>query len=133
MPIVVAELRTVDVAIGFDADDLVIAGDRFQKRFVVEDPTPPDCDPADFTGFTPAFELLDAAGVVVITGTVTPTPGDATGTFTAALTAAQTTGLILAGTTVRDLAYRLRIDDGAGTIVTLFCGPLRTTLCAAAP
>lgn len=126
MVVVVSELRTVTRDFGFEPNDLVQVGDRFAHRFIVEDQV--DCTAADFTGFTPAFEILDNTGAVVATGTVTPSPGDNTGTFLVILTDTQTTTL---GEVER--AYRLRIDDGAGVIVTLFCGQFKLTLCKADP
>ena len=128
MTITVAELLTVDVSIGFKLDDIVSSGDLFNKRFQIQDRN--DCVFADFTGFTPAFDLLDDTGTIVITGTVLPSPGDDTGTFLVALTAAQTAGLLTSVQNQRDLAYRLRIDDGSGVIKTLFCGQFRVTRCA---
>lgn len=117
-------LRAASRDFGFEADDFVLVGDQFVHRFKVQDPI--DCTDADFTGFTPAFEILDSAGAVVETGTVTPSPGDATGEFLVVLTDTQTTTL---GEV--ELAYRLRIDDGAGVVVTLFCGQFKLTLCKA--
>jgi hypothetical protein len=132
MPVVVAELPTIDVSFGFEPDDIVTAGDLFNRRFVVESTDAPDCDPADFTGFTPAFDIVDSVGAVVISGTVAPPAGDTTGTFVVSLTAVQTAALVVAPATTRELAYRLRIDDGAGIIITLFCGQIRFSVCVAA-
>lgn len=126
MTVVVAELRTVTRDFGFEPADLVTVGDSFTHRFRVEDPV--DCTAADFTGFTPAFLILDAAGATVIAGTVAPPAGDATGEFVVNLTDANTT-TVGAG----NFAYSLRIDDGAGTAITLFCGQFRLTLCRADP
>ncbi len=124
MAVVVAELPTIDSAIGFDENDVVSSDDSFAKRFQVQDPD--DCLFADFTGFTPEFDLLDSAGAIVITGAVTPSPGDASGTFLATLTDVQT------GANIGEFAYRLRIDNGGGTVKTLFCGAFKITQCKAA-
>ena len=130
MAVVVAELRTVERSFGFEPDDLVIAGDRFAHRFRVEDPT--DCLPADFTGLTPAFDILSDTGAIVLSSAdVTPSPGDITGEFLVVLTDAQTTSLVISPALSADYAYRLRIDDGGGIIVTLFCGQFRVQLCRA--
>ncbi len=124
MTVVVAELRTVTRDFGFEPDDLVTVGDSFTHRFRVEDPT--DCAPADFTGFTPSFEILDNTGTLVLAGTVLPVVGDVTGEFLVNLTAANTTTLGESSN-----AYRLRITDGAAVTITLFCGQFRTTVCKA--
>ena len=125
MAVVVEELPTVERSFGFDPLDLVTVGDFFQHRFIVQDPD--DCTLADFSGYTPAFDILDSAGAIVLSGTVVPSPGDNTGTFLVSLTTAQTTTLGEA-----NYAYRLRIDDGGGTVKTLFCGQFNLTLCKAA-
>ena len=124
MAVVINELKTVEVNLGDEPDDLITVGDSYAHRFRVEDVV--DGSPANFTGFTPSFDIIDAAGSVILSGTVTPAVGDTTGEFLVALTAAQTTTLGEAQN-----AFRLRIDDGGGTIRTLFCGGFKTTPCQA--
>jgi len=120
----VAALQTAEVPLGFDPLRLITVGDDFYHPFTVKEEI--SCLAADFTGWTPAFEILDAVGIVLQTGTVTPAAGDATGIFVAQLTAAQTTALG-EGT----FAYRLRITN-APAVNTLLCGPFRLTECKAA-
>jgi len=126
MTVVVLELRSVEHAIGELADDGVTAGDVFRRRFrVVDDDTG---EPADFTGFTPSFQILGTDGSVIETGTVEPSSGDDSGEFIGALTASQT-----ALATIADVvtAYRLRIDDSGGGVITTHCGPFYVKTCKA--
>lgn len=125
MAVSVSELTTVEAPIGDAPDDVVTVGDSFARSFAVQEADPP-CAFADFTGYVPAFEVLDGAGAVLVTGTVLPSPGDVTGTFAATLTTADT---ITLGEGV--FHYRLRIVQGAVT-KTLFCGPFTVTECKAA-
>lgn len=118
-------LATAEVPLGFNPLQLISVGDSFYHPFNVKEEI--SCVPADFTGWTPAFAILDATGAVLETGTVTPSAGDLTGIFVAELTAAQTTTLGEA-----TYAYRLQITDGGGGVNTLFCGPFKLTECKAA-
>ena len=124
MAIIIPELMTTEVSIGFEVNDIVTSGNSFRRRLVFEDRD--DCSAADFTGYTPEFLLVNALGATVVTGTVTPVAGDATGIFLINLSLAQTTANI--GT----LAWKFTVDDGALINKTLFCGPFKITLCAAA-
>lgn len=88
------------MAIGSVGDPLLV-GDSFERSYCWKCHTaPPDCgfEPVDYTGYVPTARILDADGNVLDTFTVTPDPGDDTGTFTVVLTPAQTT------TTLRDNA-----------------------------
>jgi hypothetical protein len=95
--------------------DLLLVGDSFERAYTwqVADPPPECCEfsPADFTGYTPTADVLDAAGLVLDTFTVTPSPGDTTGTFTVSLTSAQ----VDAGLAAAAVRWRLRITAGSIT------------------
>lgn len=123
MAVIITELTTVVADIGFQPDDVITAGDSFAKRFLVREKDPP-CDPADFTGFTWEFNILDSSGATLIAGSVTPSAGDATGETLAGLTIAQTT-------TLGDATnfYEVVVADGVATRKTLFCGRFKTTEC----
>lgn len=111
---------TFSFSLGSGASDKIVAGDSWERDFVFEDGQ--TCDPIDFTGWTPAFEIFDAGGTVLETGVVTPSPGDATGIFTAELSAAQTAAVLGTNT------HRLVITSG-GLRRTLFCGPFIVSSC----
>lgn len=80
--------------------DILLTTDSFDRDIAWRLPDPNDCKapylPADFTGYTPLAEILDADGNIVETFTVTPLVGDATGTFSYSLTPAQTTPALAA-------------------------------------
>ncbi len=121
MAVVVAEIPTEEnAAIGADGD-LLIVGDSFDRSYLWEDFE--DGTAADFTGYVPTGEVVDSSGTVLVTLTVTPSPGDTTGTFRVQATATNTTTLGASANT-----WRLRITLGAVTR-TLICAPFTVSSC----
>ncbi len=77
----------------------------------------------DFTGFTLIGEIVDASGTVLDTFTVTPSVGDATGSFDLHLDDSQTT------TALRDSAvkWKFRMIDGGSTNELLLYNNFKVT------
>lgn len=107
-------LTSQDFAIG-GANDLLLVGASFDRiydwaTFV----GPPTCgeEPATFLGLNLFAEILNSAGTVLDSFTVTPSAGDATGIFRLQLSPSQTT------TTLRDNAVNwiFRMEDIGPTI-----------------
>ena len=96
------------------ANGLLIVGQSFDRTFsfttFVGEPTCAD-EAVDFTGFTMIGEIIDAAGVVLDTFTVTPSAGDATGSFDLHLDPAQ----VDAALRTSAVKWKFRMEDG-GTL-----------------
>lgn len=103
--------------LGVDCKHLVLIGHSVQQTYVwetryIDDETGEYAcgwEPADFTGYVPEAVVLDANDNVVATMTVTPSPGDDTGTFS----------IFLPDTDVdqalKDSAVRWRLSVESGT------------------
>lgn len=96
------------------ANGLLLVGQSFDRTFTftsfVGGTTCSDV-PVDFTGFTMIGEILDAADAVLDTFTVTPSAGDATGSFDLHLDPAQ----VNAALRTSAVRWKFRMEDG-GTL-----------------
>lgn len=107
------------VAIG-GPDSPLVAGNSFDREYIFEDL---DGLAADFTGYLPTAEVKDKDGVVLETFTVTPAPGDATGTFRVVLLNSQTAALV-------DVAVSWHLTISSGSVTrTLICADFTVTAC----
>lgn len=98
---------TADLPIG-GPDDRLFINDSFDRIYEWVFQT--DCvdGPVDFTGFTVTGHILDSSNTTIQTFEVTPSVGDATGTFALHLDTSATGGAIAANA----IAWQLRIAGG---------------------
>ena len=104
---------------------LLIVGQSFDRtyNFTAFDGSTCSNEAVDFTGFTLIGEIVDASGTVLDTFTVTPSVGDATGSFDLHLDDSQTT------TALRDSAvkWKFRMIDGGSTNELLLYNNFKVT------
>ena len=97
---------------------LLVVGQSFDRTFIFTAFSGGTCadEPVDFTGFNMIGEIVDASGTVLDTFTVTPSAGDATGSFDLHLDDDQTT------TALRDSAvkWKFRMVDGVTNELLLY-------------
>ena len=79
--------------------------------------------PVDFTGFTLIAEILDASDAVLDTFTVTPSAGDATGSFDIHLDDSQVDAALQAGS----VRWKFRMIDGGPTNEALIYANFRVS------
>ena len=101
-----------------DANGPLLVGQSFDRtyNFTSFDGTTCKDEPTDFTGFNLFGDIVDVAGTVLDTFAVTPTIGDATGSFDLHLDAAQVT------TTLRSSAvkWKFRMVGGSTNELLIF-------------
>lgn len=124
---VVAEIPTdAEASIGHidGVGDKLLVGESFQQTYRWED-FDDDTLVADFTGYVPTANAIDAAGTLVGTAfTVTPSPGDALGEFTVVIDNTQTTAAM------RDNAVAWVLSITLGTVTKfLICAPFNVEDC----
>ena len=103
-----------------DANGLLLVGQSFDRTlsFVSFNGATCSDEATDFTGFTMVAEILDTADAVLDTFTVTPSAGDATGSFDFHLDDTQVT------TTLRASAvkWKFRMVDGVTNQALIYAG-----------
>ena len=101
-------IPTTSVEFGGKPEDRIIAGDSYDRTLLFTDVSVTPNVPIDFTGWTQSGEFIDEDGSVIAgtSVTVTPDPGDATGTIRIQVTAAVTTILLGSGDGKSRLALR---------------------------
>ena len=104
---------------------LLLVGQSFSRIYNITSFNGTVCadEPTDFTGFNLIGEVVDGAGVVLDTFTVTPSAGDTTGSFLVELTPAQVT------IALRDSAtqWKFRMVDGGTTNSLLILANFKVT------
>lgn len=115
------QLPTSVFALGLPNGEQITAGDTWTISPIWKEKLSGEL--IDFTGWTPVGTVEDADGNVLETATVTPSPGDATGSFTIVLSTTQTANLV--GTNKLVL-----VITAAGPLQkTLICSPFTVTDC----
>lgn len=115
------QLPTSVFALGLPNGAQITAGDTWSISPTFEDKLA--CELIDFTGWTPVATVEDSAGNVLETATVTPSPGDTTGSFTIVLSGTQTANIV--GTN----KLKLVITAAGPLVKTLICSPFTVTDC----
>jgi hypothetical protein len=115
------QIPTSVFAFGLPTGEQITAGDTWTISPIWREKISGDL--IDFTGWTPVATVVDADKVVLETAVVTPSPGDATGSFTLTLSTTQTANLV--GTNTLKLVL-----TAAGPLqATLICSPFTVTDC----
>lgn len=103
-----------------DANGLLLVGQSFDRTlsFVSFNGTTCKDEPTTFLGFTMIAEILDATGAVLDTFTVTPSAGDATGSFDFHLDDSQVTTTLMASA----VKWKFRMVDGVTNQALIYAG-----------
>lgn len=96
-----------------DSNGPLLVGQSFDRTFTFRSFVGASCSdvPVDFTGFTMIGEILDASDIVLDSFTVTPSAGDATGSFDLHLDPGQ----VDAALRTSSVKWKFRMSNG-GTV-----------------
>ncbi len=108
-----------------DANGPLLVGQSFDRSYNFTSFNGTTCkdEATDFTGFTLIAEILDASDVVLDTFTVTPSAGDATGSFDLHLDDTQ----VDAALRTSSVKWKFRMIDGGPTNEALIYANFKVT------